>query len=37
VRRCEWETRMPNPGPLPHTSQTEATGNSKRCVENRWP
>src|SRR5690606_30117381 len=31
VRRCEWETRMPNPGPLPQTSQTEATGNSKWC------
>ncbi|OLT10961.1 hypothetical protein BJF79_25070 [Actinomadura sp. CNU-125] len=29
VRRCEWETRMPKPGPLPQTSQTEATGNSK--------
>ncbi len=31
VRRCEWETRMPKPGPLPQTSQTEATGNSKWC------
>ena len=26
VRRCECETLMPNPGPLPQTSQTEATG-----------
>jgi len=25
VRRCEWETLLPNPGPLPQTSQTEAT------------
>src|ERR1700680_3280482 len=26
VRRCEWETLLPKPGPLPQTSQTEATG-----------
>ena len=26
VRRCENETFMPKPGPLPQTSQTEATG-----------
>jgi hypothetical protein len=26
VRRCENETLLPKPGPLPHTSQTEATG-----------
>jgi hypothetical protein len=26
VRRCECETLMPKPGPLPQTSQTEATG-----------
>src|SRR5215469_15933423 len=25
VRRCENETLLPKPGPLPHTSQTEAT------------
>src|SRR5579862_2011711 len=25
VRRCECETLLPKPGPLPHTSQTEAT------------
>src|SRR3954451_17950054 len=25
VRRCEWDTDMPNPGPLPHTSHTAAT------------
>src|SRR5580692_11692494 len=24
VRRCECETLLPKPGPLPHTSQTEA-------------
>ena len=28
VRRCECETDMPKPGPLPQTSQTLATGNS---------
>ena len=26
VRRCECETDMPKPGPLPQTSQTLATG-----------
>ena len=26
VRRCENETFLPKPGPLPQTSQTEATG-----------
>src|SRR5450432_4264644 len=26
VRRCEYDTLLPKPGPLPHTSQTEATG-----------
>src|SRR5215472_10451122 len=26
VRRCENDTLLPKPGPLPHTSQTEATG-----------
>jgi hypothetical protein len=31
VRRCEWETLLPKPGPLPQTSQTEATG-SLHCV-----
>src|SRR6202034_3008380 len=25
VRRCENDTFLPKPGPLPHTSQTEAT------------
>jgi hypothetical protein len=25
VRRCERETLLPNPGPLPQMSQTEAT------------
>ena len=29
VRRCENETLLPKPGPLPHMSQTEATGHSK--------
>src|SRR4051794_13809868 len=28
VRRCEWETDIPKPGPLPQTSHTEATRNS---------
>ncbi len=28
VRRWEWETDMPKPGPLPQTSQTLATGAS---------
>src|SRR5215831_8667390 len=31
VRRCEWETLLPKPGPLPQMSQTEATG-SLHCV-----
>src|SRR5258707_11656509 len=26
VRRCEWETLLPNPGPLPQISQTADTG-----------
>src|ERR1022692_204148 len=26
VRRCECDTLLPKPGPLPHKSQTEATG-----------
>ena len=25
VRRCECDTLLPKPGPLPHMSQTEAT------------
>src|SRR6478735_3164407 len=28
VRRCECETLMPKPGPLPHTSHTAATPNT---------
>jgi fatty acid kinase len=28
VRRCECETLLPNPGPLPQMSQTEATPNA---------
>ena len=28
VRRCENDTFLPKPGPLPHTSQTEATDRS---------
>src|SRR4051812_49975209 len=28
VRRCEWDTLWPKPGPLPQTSHTLATGNS---------
>jgi len=28
VRRCECEMLCPKPGPLPHTSQVEATGHS---------
>src|ERR1022692_1647354 len=31
VRRCEWETLLPKPGPLPQTSQTEATGSLHCC------
>ena len=30
VRRWENETFLPKPGPLPHTSQTEATVCSRR-------
>ncbi|MDX6225996.1 MAG: hypothetical protein QOE64_2372 [Frankiales bacterium] len=30
VRRWEWDTDMPKPGPLPQTSHTEATRNSKK-------
>ena len=26
VRRCEWDTLWPKPGPLPQTSHTLATG-----------
>ena len=33
VRRCECETDMPKPGPLPQTSQTLATGNSLQVDE----
>src|SRR5690349_3989448 len=28
VRRCEWDTLWPKPGPLPQTSHTLATGHS---------
>src|SRR3954467_14369537 len=28
VRRCEWDTLWPKPGPLPQTSHTLATGYS---------
>ena len=37
VRRCECEMLLPKPGPLPHTSQTEATGllQSRRWFECR--
>ena len=35
VRRCECETLLPKPGPLPQTSQTEATG-SLHWVLVRW-
>ena len=38
VRRCECETLMPKPGPLPHTSHTAATPNTT-CQEfatGRW-
>src|ERR1022692_119637 len=34
-RRCENDTLLPKPGPLPHTSQTEATG-SLHWVVVRW-
>jgi hypothetical protein len=30
VRRCENETLLPKPGPLPQMSQTEATVRSRR-------
>src|ERR1700691_1376788 len=33
VRRCECETLLPKPGPLPHTSQTEAMIRSIGRVE----
>jgi hypothetical protein len=29
VRRCEWLTDMPKPGPLPQTSQVADTKDSK--------
>jgi hypothetical protein len=32
VRTCECETRLPNPGRLPQTSQTEATVYSKMSL-----
>src|SRR5260370_12331378 len=35
VGRCEYETLLPKPGPLPQTSQTEATG-SLHWVLVRW-
>src|SRR5215472_14531009 len=35
VRRCEWETRLPKPGPLPQMSQTEATGSLLSEIEER--
>jgi hypothetical protein len=36
VRRCECEMLLPKPGPLPHTSQTEATVRSNdRLAESR--
>src|SRR6516165_8590208 len=33
VRRCECETLLPKPGPLPQMSQTEATGSLLSEVE----
>jgi len=33
VRRCECEILLPKPGPLPHTSQTEATVRSIKSWE----
>src|SRR5919206_1884062 len=33
VRRCECETDMPKPGPLPQTSQTAATSDTPRVDE----
>ena len=32
VRRCEWLTDMPKPGPLPQTSQVADTEDSKEDV-----
>ena len=39
VRRCECETLLPKPGPLPQTSQLAATGHSKdfRCTYGEIP
>jgi len=37
VRRCEWEIRLPKPGPLPQTSHLAATGNSPRWdLDGTW-
>lgn len=35
LRRCERETDMPKPGPLPQTSHTEATGFSLQAGKAR--
>src|ERR1700754_3144858 len=32
VRTCECDTLLPKPGPLPHTSQTEATAASSNRI-----
>lgn len=32
VRRWEWETDIPKPGPLPQTSHTLATGNTPELI-----
>jgi hypothetical protein len=40
VRRCEWLTDMPKPGPLPQTSQVADTKHSKKdglVAGTRWP
>src|SRR5579859_2626468 len=37
VRRCEKETLLPKPGPLPQMSQTEATGSLLSEIEERMP
>src|SRR5215475_12464273 len=37
VRRCECDTLLPKPGPLPHTSQTEATDRSEKLVGSESP